>query len=249
MAIGTTAAIIGGSVIGAGASMLGASKASKAQKHAARMAAQTERENIALQREIFNQQREDFAPWREAGKTRLADLLSGTAMGGDFNRDFTMADFREDPGYQFRLAEGQKALERSAAARGGLFSGATGKRLVDFAQGAASQEFGNAYNRFNEDRTRRFNRLASIAQVGQTATNSTAQAGQGFGQNVGSALGNIANLQTQAGNARASGYAAMGQGINQAIGNGMNAMMMSQFLKPPAPGGSTLPNSGLGHIY
>jgi hypothetical protein len=64
---------------------------------------------------------------------------------------FTAENFQADPGYGFRLSEGLKALERSAAARGGLLSGGTGKALTRFGQEMASQEFGNAYGRaFNE---------------------------------------------------------------------------------------------------
>jgi hypothetical protein len=64
---------------------------------------------------------------------------------------FTAENFQADPGYGFRLSEGLKALERSAAARGGLLSGGTGKALTRFGQDMASQEFQNAYGRaFNE---------------------------------------------------------------------------------------------------
>ena len=64
---------------------------------------------------------------------------------------FTAENFQADPGYAFRLSEGLKALERSAAARGGLLSGGTGKALTRFGQEMGSQEFQNAYGRaFNE---------------------------------------------------------------------------------------------------
>jgi len=66
-------------------------------------------------------------------------------------------DFEADPGYQFRLKQGQNAIEGSAAARGGLFSGAAGRQLQDYTQGLASQEYGTAYNRarnaYTQDRT------------------------------------------------------------------------------------------------
>ncbi len=93
-----------------------------------------------------------------------------------------------DPGYQFRMDQGTKAIERSAAARGGLFSGKTGKDLTRFSQGLASQETSNA-----------FNRLAALAGIGQQNTNAMVS----LGQNTAS---NLSNLATQAGNARASGY-------------------------------------------
>lgn len=54
---------------------------------------------------------------------------------------------QQDPGYQFRLKQGQEALERSAAARGGLLSGRAARDTADYSQGLASQEFGNSWNR------------------------------------------------------------------------------------------------------
>ena len=59
----------------------------------------------------------------------------------------TAADMGQDPGYQFRLSEGQRALERSGAARGVTNTGGNMKGLLDYGQQAASQEYGNVYNR------------------------------------------------------------------------------------------------------
>lgn len=133
----------------------------------------------ATQKYIYDQNRQDAQPWREAGGRALPQLESS-----DFQRDFTMSDFQADPGYAFRMAEGQKAIERSAAARGGLNSGATMKALTRFGQDTASQEYQNAYNRFNQDRDRRFGRLSQLAGIGQTATGQTMSAGQNYGNNV-----------------------------------------------------------------
>jgi hypothetical protein len=194
------AAVIGGSLISANA----ASKAAGAQKDAANTASATELE-------MFNRTTELQKPWREAGMGALSQLTAGTAAGGAFNRDFTMDDFAADPGLAFRLQQGQRAVESSAAARGGLLSGGTGKALVNYGQEAGSQEYGSAYNRLNADRDRRFNRLSSIAGLGQTATRDVAQAGM-------NAAGNIANNQLAAGNARSANYIAQGNAINQGIG-------------------------------
>jgi len=97
-----------------------------------------------------------------------------------FNKDFSMADFEKDPGYAFRLAEGQKALERSAAARGGRNSGGTMKALQAHGQGMASEEYANAFNRYNANRDSRYNRLANLAGMGQVATQQVGQAGQNY---------------------------------------------------------------------
>jgi hypothetical protein len=61
-------------------------------------------------------------------------------------------DVQADPGFQFRLQQGTEALENSAAARGGLLSGDTGKALQGYAQGLASDETQNAYNRYSNQR-------------------------------------------------------------------------------------------------
>lgn len=184
------AAIVGGAVIAGGASVIAGNSAAKAQKKAAAGASDTELR-------MFEQNREDLAPYREAGYTALKQLGEGTAEGGDFMRDFTLADFDKDPGRQFRFDTGQQALERSAAARGGVMNGGTLKALARYGQDYATQEYSSAYQRFNADRDRRFNRLSSLAGTGQTATTTTAQLGA-------NAAGGAADAQIQAGNATAA---------------------------------------------
>ena len=140
------------------------------------------------------------------------------------------ADFYNSPGYLFRLKEGQKAIERSAAARGGLYSGATMKAIDTHAQGVASDEFGNYVNR-----------LQSLAGVGQSATGSTAAAGQAYASGASQAA-------QQAGAARASAYANTGQAINTAVGGLAGGLLYQQGMK--AGGGAQYPYGGtLGGIY
>jgi len=130
----------------------------------------------------------------------------GTATGagqpvgfGDLMRDFTLEDFEASPGYQFNLAEGQKALDRSAVARGGLLSGRSVKEGLRYSQGLASNEFQNAFNRYNQNRETKYNKLAGLSGTGQIATQQLGQAGQNYANQAG-------NLMTQAGDAKASGY-------------------------------------------
>lgn len=110
--------------------------------------------------------------------------------------------FYASPGYQFRMDEGIRSLDRSAAARGMLRSGGQMRALTRYGQGVASDEFGNYYNR-----------LSNIAGLGQTATNNQATLGQNFGVNASNALMN-------AGNARASGYLSQGQMYGNLAGIG-----------------------------
>jgi hypothetical protein len=129
------------------------------------------------------------------------DAGGGAAGGGGFNAlNFDYGGFDTTPGYEFRVAQGRQAIERSAAARGGLNSGATMKALEGYGQGMAADEYGTFMNR-----------LAAGAGRGQTATNSLA----GFGQNFANTGSNTLIGQ---GNARASGY--IGQG--NIITNGFN---------------------------
>lgn len=142
---------------------------------------------------------------------------------GSLARRFAMDDFETDPGYEFRLGEGSKALERSAAARGMLLSGGTLKGLTRYNQDFASNEYGNVYNRWNSDNDRLFNRFASVAGVGQTASSQVAN-------NAVTTGNNIAQTQLQAGNARASGYVGQANAITGAVSQGVNGYMSMQYL-------------------
>lgn len=153
---------------------------------------------------------------------------------GDFGslaKPFSMANYQADPGYAFRLSEGMRGLEQSAAARGGLLSGNTLKGIQQYGQGLASQEYQNAYDRYQNNQTLKFNRLASLAGIGQTATNTLGQAGQNYASNAGnigmSSAANQSNALLAAGQARSSSLGGIGQalgGVNwgqlgQGIGN------------------------------
>jgi hypothetical protein len=106
--MGIEAAIIGSALVGSASS----GSAARTQASAANRAAD-------LQREQFERQTELQAPFREAGVRALPELETASRY-----TPFGMKQFTADPGYGFRLAEGQKALDRQAAARGGLISGA-----------------------------------------------------------------------------------------------------------------------------
>jgi hypothetical protein len=86
-------------------------------------------------------QRNLLSPYSTAGATAVNRLSTGLATGGEFSKPFTLTNFTADPGYAFRLSEGQKALERQSAARGGLMSGGALKAATRFGQEMGSQEF------------------------------------------------------------------------------------------------------------
>jgi hypothetical protein len=179
------------------------------------------------------------------------------AQGGEFGslmRDFSMADYEADPGLAFRREEGEKALTRAAGASGQLGSGRYLKDAMRFNSGLASQEYGNAYNRFQINRSNKLNPLQSLAGVGQTATNALSQAGQNFASGAGSAMGAYgqsagANI-TGVGNARASGYLTQGNALQNALNSGFSAWKNNRTPSVSSGwggggfGGGINPNSG-----
>lgn len=249
-----TAVLAGASLLGAGAGLYGSSRASKAQANAARDAAAAQVEAAERagqeQRAMFERQVELQAPFREAGLTaqnRLMTLLGlegGQAGAPDFGRyarDFSMADFEADPGYGFRMSEGMKALERSAASRGRLLSGETLKGVQRFGQDLASQEYGNAYNRFYQMRNAQLNPLQSIAGQGQTGTNVLTNAAGDLGKSLASTYMSMGNAQaagaTGAGQARASGYVGGVNALTGALQSGVRNYLTASYLaRLPGPG-------------
>jgi hypothetical protein len=211
-------------IIPAAVSLFGASKQAGAAKDAAATTAAATDQATQLQREMYQQTREDQAPYRTAGYNALAEMQRTAGnVPGAFK--FGNEDMYRDPGYAFRLSEGQKALDRQAAARGGLISGGALKAATRFGQDMGSQEYTNAFNRaltgYNTgvaSENQLYNRQAALSGIGQTATNLVGQAGQNYGTSVGNAL---MNQGVNAGNARMVGASAYGSalsGIGSAYG-------------------------------
>jgi len=181
------------------------SQAASAQSQAADQA-------NALQREQFERQVELQKPFREVGLRALNKL-----EGASEYTPFGMGQFQQDPGYAFRLAEGQKALDRQAAARGGLISGGALKAAQRYGQDMGSQEYQNAFNRYQAERQAKLGPLQSLAGVGQTSANTLGAAGQQYATAAGEALG--AGAQ-----ARASGY----MGTANTLTGGLNQYLNYQ---------------------
>jgi hypothetical protein len=225
-------AIVGSAVVGYAASQ----KASQAQQSAASQATDA-------QRAIFERQTELQEPFREAGLKGQNRLLELLGLGGNKNApgygryataEFGMDKFKADPGYAFRMAEGMKALERSAAARGGLLSGATLKGTQRFGQDLASQEFTNAFNRYQAERTGTLNPYQALAGTAQSSANTLGQQAGAFGNAMAS---NIIG----SGNAQAAGYMGGANAIAGGLGQGINFYQNQQLLnRLPTYGASTL---------
>ena len=167
------ASLLGGYLSSRGQQQAASTQAASSTEAALIQAAATE-QALRLQKQLADEQVLRNAPTVQAGDTarnRMLDLIglsgrTGAAGYGSANQPFSMAgfdpnslmrnfgatDFQTDPGYNFRLSEGLKAIDRQAAARGGLISGAGLKAAGRFGGDLASQEYGNAFNRFQTNR-------------------------------------------------------------------------------------------------
>ena len=273
----------GASLLGGYLSSSGQQKAAEtgatSSREAALIQAAAAEQALRLQKQLADEQVLRNAPYSEAGITaqnRMLDLMglstrTGAAGYGSANQPYSMAgfdpnslmrnfgaaDFQTDPGYNFRLSEGLKALDRQAAARGGMMSGAALKAAGRYGQEAASQEYGNAFNRFqtnrasqaglftdayNRNRTRQldeFSRLGGLMTSGQNAAAGTGASQAAFGSNAANLMSQGAQAMGQgvigAGQATAAGQLGAGNTYNNAINAALqgyqNNQMMDLFRK------------------
>jgi hypothetical protein len=182
-----------GALIGGALSLFGAKKQSSAAKKATRAGQQATDKDLAFQRESRDQVRSDTEPYRQAGANAIS---AASDMTGLTDNGY---DWQTDPGYQFRLDEGMRALERSGAARGGVLSGGFGRKAIRYGQNFASNEYSNVYNR-----------IMGIAGMGQFGTTLSANASTTASGRMGAAVSNQ-------GATRASGYTARGNIAGSAI--------------------------------
>lgn len=227
------AAIGGSSLLGAAASLAG----SQAQADATR-------EGIASTERMFNLTNAQQEPWRAAGGMALGEMskLMGPAYGSSYLVDpttgktvminnamkaFSTEDFNKgiDPGYQFRLSQGQDLARRQGNVGGGLVGGNVMKGLEDYTQKSASDEFMNAFNRSETGKQNVFNRLASIAGLGQTSVGQTTTAGTNAGNT-------LAALNVASGNAAAGGATGVANALTGGANSYANYQMLSQMMNP-----------------
>ena len=240
-----TAALVGG-LATAGAGVASSVIGSHAASSAADEQAQAAQNALDFQKQEFATQQQNIAPWLEAGKTSLGTLMqdfqNGTFGPGSIApppsfQVPTLQDARNSPGYQFELGQGINAIQRSAAARGGLGSGSTLKALQSFGTGLADSTYGDVFNRSLATygaglqgyqaklagQSQAYNQLAGIAGTGQTAAQNINATGTQVSQNVG-------NLMTQIGNAQAAGTVGSANAITGGINSATNGLMSSLLL-------------------
>jgi hypothetical protein len=204
MAIGTTAAIIGGSLIGGAASLIGGNKAAKTTKKAAAA-------SLSESQRQFDLTRSDTAMQRQVGDSALTQLQNAFVKGD-------MSGFRQDPGYQFTMEQGQRAIDNSLIARGRGLSGSAVKAGVDYATGRANQQVGDY-----------FNRLATLAGIGNSGINTSANAGA----NTASTTASV-NMNSAA--QRGSSYMSTAGGVNSALQGGISNILLQKYMTPGASG-------------
>lgn len=226
----------------AGANIVSGLIGADAARSAANTQAQSAQNALDFQKQQYNTIQQQTAGGRAAGANALNQIGAlgsgtygmydangnpiGTGIGsGYLTQQYTPADFAQgiDPGYQFRLQQGQEATNRMANMGGGLISGNALKGQEDYTQGLASQEYGNAFNRFQTQRTNIYNTLASIAGLGQTAQTTSSTA-------LGNAATNVGNTIQGLGAAQAGGQVGVANALSGGIQNAGNSYMLSQLL-------------------
>jgi hypothetical protein len=264
---GATAAIIGG--IGAagslGSSIIGAHAAGSAadtqvnaeNKVLDLLKTLTPQEQAAIESGVsganstlgatYNENLGLLKPYLSSGTTALAQLNALTG-GGGFQAPTSVTE-QNDPGYQFRMEQGDLAQQRSAAAAGGVLGGGEAKALQQYSQGLASNEYGNVYNRALGTYQTNFGNLQSLANLGMGATNTGVSAGNilgsqeasntlqgGFGTAgvLGQNFGSTATALTGAADASAAGTIgkanAWSGGLTNGTSNLSNMLMLQQLL-------------------
>jgi hypothetical protein len=189
-----------------------ASKQADATTQAANISAQGAREALALQQRMYEEGISRQKPFLEIGTNALNRLNALNQPGTNAAQFLQM-----DPGYTFRLSEGQKQLDRMAAMRGGQISGGALKAAARYGQDFGSQEFNNAYNR-----------LANLANLGPRSAGVMSELGTGYA-NQANQLGmtnaaNQGNLALQRGNIAASQYGNYGSALNTALNTDWNKL-------------------------
>ena len=191
-----------------------------------RVATETRDAQLGVAREVLGKQEKVYTPYQEAGLAGQNRLREYLGIGGDprsqgygqyANAQFTPEAFAagQDPGYAFRMKEGLKAVDAQAAARGGLISGAALKASQRFGQDMASQEYQNAYNRFQTTRQNTLAPYQSLQGVGLNAAGGLSNVAGAYGTNSMGALGGY-------GGAAGGAYGALGTGLYNAIGTAGN---------------------------
>ena len=199
--------------------LISSSSAEDAARTAADASNRASDASIGEQRRQYDLNRADMAPYTAAGTGAVNRLAAGFGTGGEFTGGFSNEDFlaNRDPGYQFSMDEGMKALNASMAAKGLGTSGRGIKGALAYGTGLGSQEYQNAFNRYQVNRGNTVQGLQSLSGQGMSGVTTLGNQGANMASNIGSTyMNNAANI----GNA---GMAAAGI-RNSAYGGAANVL-------------------------
>lgn len=158
---------------------------------------------IQLSNQLTDQSIQSFEPYAQGGRQAYDLTLGALGLGGQGGRDAAVQAFQTSPGYDFQLDQGLQAIDRSAAARGNLASGATLKALQGYGQNLANQEYGTWLGN-----------LGKLSSAGMGALGTQAQLREAQGNRIFSGYGNIGQAQAQ----QSAGYlGALGQLAGSAL--------------------------------
>ena len=153
-------------------------------------------------------------PYLQAGEGATNRLAALYGQGGEYTQQPGLEQLQMDPGYAFRLQQGQQALQSTLGASGLRGSGAALKAGTRYGQEAGSQEYQNAYNRFMANRAAVTQGLQGLSAGGLsaagTATNLAGQTGANLGNVFGTTGTNLANLYNTAGGNLSNVYTGTG---------------------------------------
>lgn len=209
-----------GSLLSTGANLYSGIQGNQAVKEMTRAQQASNDKALALQSKMYDQTSANMSPFLTAGSSansRLSDLLgvsanSGADGYGSLAEPFSIEKLQADPGYQFRLEQGTKAMNQSLGAKGSLFSGEALKAAQNFGQGLADQTYNDAYERYNADQGNQFNRLNTVSGSGQNAAANLGAAGNNYANQA-------SDLYQNTGNITANGLVARNNNTNQSLAN------------------------------
>ena len=208
--LGSIASLANG-LLGGGGAYLGAQQQANAANNA-----------TAAQMAMFNTLNQQSAPWRQAGQQALGTIGS---MMPDFTRQFNNQDLNSQlaPNFDFMLNKGVNATKNALNVGNGLVSGNTIQGINDYAQNFAQNAYQQAFNNWNSQQSNIFNRLSNIAGLGQTANQTSAQAGTSLGAGA-------ANSMQNAGTAAGGGIVGATNAVTGGLNNALGWYMLPQFM-------------------
>lgn len=244
MPFGITSSVIGGVT-----SSIGAGKQADAAKQAAQLQSASADKALAQNQSQFATIQQNEQPFIQTGTNaagQINDQLPSLTAGFDPGKagvpaqfSYSPTDFAQDPAFKFALDQGTQAIQRSAAAKGGLLGGATQKSLASYAEGTANQfyqqdrtaaqgiyqqNYGNAFNTFTSNQNNAFSKLATLLGTGASTATGQANTSANFANQNANLITGQGNAQSAgvigAANAQAAGLGGFSASLQQLLGNG-----------------------------